>query len=48
MPHELIIRFLSEHAYFMTGRHKQHCFDSPLWSSLHIAISWEPSVVSEE
>jgi hypothetical protein len=32
----------------MTGRYKQHCFDSPLVFSLYITIPREPSVVSEE
>lgn len=48
MPYELLVRVLSESEDSTMGTYKQHCFDSPLWFNLHIAVTVESSIVLEE
>ena len=48
MPHELLERVLPERAHSPTGGYEQDCFDSALGFDLHIAVTWESSVVFEE
>lgn len=44
----IIIRIRFECVDLMPGRPKKHCFNGALWFGLYVAVSWEPSIVSEE